>query len=238
MKVFNAPFCMLSGPLLHVSVWIFVAGSSYFDRVSCPQDGTSQVMTNPEKLFEVFTALRGRIASVVLRIAPPQEVEDIVQETYVRVCQAKNKETIREPRSFLFRTAQNLALDYVKKAESRLTSTTDLLDESAFSIESLHPDATFEQVASSEKFAQFCEAVRRLPQQCRRAFVLKKVYGRTQKEIAEDMGISESAVENHIARGMKRVQATITDMRRSVPGHRADAPVTSSVETARRGGKP
>lgn len=36
----------------------------------------------------------------------------------------------------------------------------------------------------------------------RDAFVLRKVHGYRQKEIAKQLGISESTVEKHIARGM------------------------------------
>ena len=171
-------------------------------------------MATSDGLFEIFTAIRSRIANVVLRIAPPEEVEDIVQETYVRVCQSKSKHAIRQPRSFLFRTAQNLALDHMKKAETRLTSPSDQIDELDVTLGGEPVDSTFEQVASDEKFSQFCEAVRRLPQQCRRAFVLKKVYGRTQREIAEEMGISENVVENYIARGMKRCEITLAELRK------------------------
>lgn len=171
-------------------------------------------MAKPDRLLEAFIDLRDRIVNVVLRIAPPQDVEDIVQETYVRVCKARNKMAIREPRSFLFRTAQNLALDHMKRAETRLTSSSDLLDEMHFSDDGLPIDSTLEQVASDEKFVQFCESVRRLPKQVRRAFVLKKVYGRTQREIAREMNISENVVENYIAQGMKRCEETLSVLRR------------------------
>ena len=40
--------------------------------------------------------------------------------------------------------------------------------------------------------------------QCRRAFVLKKVYGYSQREIAQELELSESTVEKHIANGVKR----------------------------------
>lgn len=189
-------------------------------------------------LFEVFTAIRSRIAGVVLRIAPPQEVEDIVQETYVRVCQSKNRKAIREPRSFLFRTAQNLALDHMKKAETRLTSTSDLLDEMIFTPDDKSEDATYEQFASDEKFAQFCEAVRQLPQQCRRAFVLKKVYGRTQKEIARTMNISENVVENYIALGMKRCEITLAELRGENDVSRRRVADKSRPKAKPQGGRP
>ena len=65
-------------------------------------------------------------------------------------------------------------------------------------------DPTYAQVASDEEFALFCEAVRSLPRQCRRAFVLKKVYGYTLKEIMAEMDLGQPTVETHIINGTKR----------------------------------
>ena len=159
---------------------------------------------NPHALFEVFAALRGRITRLVVGIVPPKEVEDIVQETYVRVCQIENKDTIREPHSFMFRTARNLALDYLKRAETRLTSGVDAIDEIELLNDTRLTDTTYAEASSDEEFSQFCDAVRHLPQQCRRAFVLKKVYGYSLREIAADMGLQESTVRNYIIAGSKK----------------------------------
>ena len=159
---------------------------------------------NPHALFEVFAALRGRITRLVVGIVPPKEVEDIVQETYVRVCQIENKDTIREPHSFMFRTARNLALDYLKRAETRLTAGVDAIDEIELLNDTRLTDTTYSEASSDEEFSQFCDAVRHLPQQCRRAFVLKKVYGYSLREIAADMGLQESTVRNYIIAGSKK----------------------------------
>jgi RNA polymerase sigma-70 factor (ECF subfamily) len=168
-------------------------------------------------------------------IVPPREVEDIVQETYVRVCQIKNKDTIREPRSFLFRTAQNLALDHLKRAETRLTSGTDDIDEYAPAAGEARDDETYAQVTSNEEFGMFCDAVRHLPKQCRRAFVLKKVYGFTLREISEEMGIGLPTVESHIVAGTKKCVRYLRDLDINSPvGDRASS--SRSAESPRGGG--
>ena len=137
-------------------------------------------------------------------IVPPREVEDIVQETYVRVCQVKHPEDIRQPRSYLFRTARNLAFDYLKRSETKYTEGMDEQDIDTLIEGRSDHDSTFDQVASNEEFALFCEAVRHLPVKCRRVFVLKKVYGYTQIEIARELAISIGTVEKHISLGIKR----------------------------------
>jgi RNA polymerase sigma-70 factor (ECF subfamily) len=150
----------------------------------------------------IFMAARDNIARMVARIVPPKEIEDIVQETYVRICQMDKREPVEQPKSFLMRTARNLAYDHLKKSETRLADGVEA--ECDFDIATLDHDEVFENIASNQEFAHFCEAVRQLPVQCRRVFVLKKVHGYSQKEIAKEMNLSQSTVEKHIAVGFKR----------------------------------
>ncbi len=162
-------------------------------------------MAAEEGIYKVYLALRSSLTRTLMRIVPPKEVEDIVQETYVRVCQIeKNGRRIKEPRAFLFKTARNLALDHLKRAETRLTISTEDLSELTVEEVAQFADQTFEEAASDEEFSLFCKAVRELPVQCRRVFVLKKVYGYSQKDIAHQFNLSENTVEKHIAQGIKR----------------------------------
>ena len=161
-------------------------------------------MSNDNPFNEIFLSFRKQLARAVSSIVPPKEIEDIVQETYVRVCQIENPAGIRHPRSFLLTTARNLAFDHIKRSESRLSQS--LEKDGELNLGELDPfvDETYQQVAGREDFSNFCEAVRLLPVQCRKVFVLKKVYGYFQREIAMELEISESTVEKHIALGMKR----------------------------------
>jgi len=135
---------------------------------------------------------------------PPHEIEDVVQETYVRLCQVSNVDEIRNPRSYLLKTVRNLALDHVKRAENRLSVRWDEDPEMGYTAANPNSDEVFQQSAAREEFAHFCEAVRQLPAQCRRVFVLKKVYGYSQREIANALDLSESTVEKHVSLGVRR----------------------------------
>jgi RNA polymerase sigma-70 factor (ECF subfamily) len=153
---------------------------------------------------KLYLASRDSLNRIVASIVPPHEIEDVVQETYVRICQAKNAEKISSKKSFMFTTAKNLALDYQKRAGTRLVDNKVDWDELEQLIENKHNDPVLNDVITNDEFSKFCEAIRQLPSQCRKVFVLKKVYGYTQKEIAKNMNISESTVEKHISSGTKR----------------------------------
>lgn len=153
----------------------------------------------PGKLAEAFLACRSLLARSVGRVVKPHDIEDIVQETFIRCFEAASQRTIRHPQSFMLRTARNLALNHVTRAEHRLTD--QVGDFSALDVYSSR-DSVEANVGARQKFLLFCRAVRTLPLQCRRAFLLKKVYGFSQREIAVFLGLSESTVEKHISKGL------------------------------------
>lgn len=157
-----------------------------------------------DEITQIFQSFRLSICRTVAKIVPIGDVEDVVQETYVRILLVDEPSKIENPKSYLFKIARNLALDNVKSAASRLTESWD---------ESMHVyavgvghdyDETFERAASSEEFGHFCEAVRQLPKQARRVFVLKKIYGYSQREIACELGIAESTIEKHISLAIRK----------------------------------
>jgi len=153
-----------------------------------------------DSLLQTFLRLRTRIARAIGRIVRPDDVDDIVQETFLRCYQASAHTTVRHPRSFMLTTARNLALNYIDLADNRLVAGVDSFDEAAVPLYRDMPGENSPEV--QERFLVLCRAVQGLPVQCRRAFVLKKVYGMSRKEIADYMGLSESTVQKHIAKGM------------------------------------
>lgn len=155
-------------------------------------------------LGATFLSCRMILMRFVSRIVPPKDIEDIVQETYIKACDIEQRDSVKQPRSLFFKIAKNLALDHIKRAEFKLSTSMEGDEFDRIVAEQQESDDTYHQVALKEEFSMFCESVRYLPVQCRRAFVLKKVYGFSQKEIAQYMDISQSTVEKHIANGIKR----------------------------------
>lgn len=146
-----------------------------------------------------FMSIRTKLARYVSRLVPPADVEDIVQDTYIRLCSIEDKTSDKYNQSFLYTVAKNLAFDHLKRAEFKLADGVD--DEAQFHSED--SDTTFDRAATQERFAAFCDAVKSMPKQCRKVFVLRKVYGFSQQEIAEHLGISINTVSNHLVNGMK-----------------------------------
>ena len=152
-----------------------------------------------ESFLSIFLGLRKRLARTIARIVRPDDIDDIVQETFLRCYRASGRSQVRHPRAFMITTARNLALNHIDLADNRLVAGVDSFDDAAVP---LYREAGEPSPEVQERFLHLCRAVRALPVQCRRAFVLKKIYGLSRKEIADYMGLTESTVQKHIARGM------------------------------------
>jgi RNA polymerase sigma-70 factor (ECF subfamily) len=102
----------------------------------------------------------------------------------------------------MLQTARNLALNHIARADA-LNHVLPDLDANDFQERVEDPNNSLESLAEGqEEFLLFCHAVRELSVECRRAFILRKIYDLPQREVALRLGISESTVEKHIARGV------------------------------------
>jgi RNA polymerase sigma-70 factor (ECF subfamily) len=108
----------------------------------------------------------------------------------------------------MVRAARNLALNYIDKSERKLkNSLEDMMetDSSAMSDALLSAESVESQCHWEEEFLAFCRAAARLPLNCRRVFILRKVYGFSQSEISEYLEITPSTIEKHVAKGIQMV---------------------------------
>jgi RNA polymerase sigma factor (sigma-70 family) len=130
------------------------------------------------------------------------DIDDIVQDAYIRVLRARESVTIESPKAFLYTTAQNIALGLLRQRKIRLHDSlaefdlTDVLDE-AIDI----PQA----VAHSQELQLLTEAIQSLPARCRQIITLRKIYGMSQKDVAARLGISEHTVEAQGTIGLRKV---------------------------------
>lgn len=66
-----------------------------------------------------------------------------------------------------------------------------------------------------EEFKVVCNAINELPSSCRKVFILKKIYGMSQKEIAAYTGLSQSTIEKHVSKGILKCARYVSDLNSS-----------------------
>ena len=138
-----------------------------------------------------------------------EDIEDLVQETYVRIYALPDFQAVGSPKALLFRIAHNLAVERARRQKTQATETmADLEALNVYSNEA-PPD---EQMDARRRFESFCAAVDRLPPLCRRVFVLRKVHKLTPAEISAVLGVSQSTIEKHVAKGLVRCRDYLREL--------------------------
>lgn len=131
------------------------------------------------------------------------DVEDVLQELYARLLDPGDGVTvvpIRSPRSFAFTVAKNLIIDLIRQHRPRelLTLSLDLMTD-ADQLEAALLAANVEEDVDAEQELQLLSAaLADAPQRSRQVFVLRKVYGYKQEEIAQALNIKINTVQRHI----------------------------------------
>ncbi|PQA87675.1 RNA polymerase sigma factor [Hyphococcus luteus] len=167
-------------------------------------DRNENPRTGQGALASAFMRYRESLRRYIARLAiRPEDVEDILQDTFVSVHRLEDAESIRSPKFYLYAVARHTAFRELKRQAARVAESIDEAietgNEPAADIAPL--DEAFE---AREHFRTLTDVVADLPPQCRRVFVLRKVFGFSHKEISATMGISISTIEKYLARAMVR----------------------------------
>lgn len=128
-----------------------------------------------------------------------QDIEDVAQEAYLRAWIAEQRQSIEQPKAFLFRVAKNLALTKLSKKSKQIT---DYIEEASASVVIQTAAAIDEELEAEQCLGLYCEAVAALPDKHRQVFLLRKVHGMAHKDIAEHMDVSCSSVEKYLRQGI------------------------------------
>lgn len=140
--------------------------------------------------------LRGSFPSV-------RDVDDLVQESYLRVWRRQARSPLACVRSFLYRVARNLAIDIVRReARSPIEQVSDLAGLDVLDHEPNAADAA----CTSDEINLLLAAIESLPPRCREVVVLHKLCGLSPGEIARELGIAEGTVHVQGAKGVRRCE--------------------------------
>ena len=137
--------------------------------------------------------------------------EDLAQEAFARIY-AIDASRLRSPQSFLYRTAHNLALDHLR--HGRIAAAEPLHGDLADRIAEHGPSAEV-RLAAKEELAMVYQAINELPPKCRQVFLLLRFEERSFKQVACDMGLSETMVRKYAVRALEYCQARVDEERRT-----------------------
>ena len=169
-------------------------------------------------------ALRARLR----RIAPQSgELDDMVAEVLARAYANPNWPGVDHGRAYLFTVARNLVIDQTRR--DKVVSFVHVVE-----FDVLQADHDLEsQLCARDELRRLQLLVDTLPQQCRRAFLLRRVHEKSVGEIAGEMGLSVSTVEKHLGKAIRLVMRALAE-REEQAGVRSERTVEADDRAAGR----
>ncbi|MCC6207836.1 MAG: sigma-70 family RNA polymerase sigma factor [Gammaproteobacteria bacterium] len=129
-----------------------------------------------------------------------QDAEDVAQQTYLHLLQHPAPGEISNPAAYLYRTAANLAIDALRRENTRLRFTETEADPDTLATSMPSPESALD---SNTRLRRFNAVIEELPELCRHAFILNKLDGLTHSEIAEQLGLSKKTVQRYILKAIE-----------------------------------
>jgi RNA polymerase sigma factor (sigma-70 family) len=178
-------------PSTPVSVW---PPKSDSDVDSEPAAGERRVEL-VERLFREHNDALVRF--VRARVGTHQEALEIAQEAYVRMLSLDEPGAVSYLRTFLFRTAANIAIDRQRRhrTQTQVTEQPQLRE----SRELRTPER---RVAGEQTLNRLHSLIAALPPKCRLSFVWHQIHGLDVATVAQRLGITESMVRKYVVRAL------------------------------------
>ncbi|MGF7149806.1 RNA polymerase sigma-70 factor (ECF subfamily) [Sphingomonas zeicaulis] len=155
---------------------------------------------------------------------PESEIDDIVQDAYVKISRLDDVSHIRTGRAYFFSTARTVLLDRVRR--DRIVRIDSLTEAEALTLADEDPGPE-RRVSARQELDRVRQLIAGLPDRCREIFELRRIQGVPQREIAARMGLPEHTIEAQAVRGLKLIMKAIAAADDSPAG----APQTRMRET-------
>lgn len=178
------------------------------------REATTDSLENHSRVIaELFRAHNDALVSfLAARLHNAQDARDVAQEAYVRLLQLDTPGALSFLRGYLFKIAENLAIDRIRHRAIRVRAAYtegllfDDLDEGS------SPERN---LLAQEELSRISERLMELSSNCRQAFIMHVFLDRPTKDIAAEMDVSDRMVRNYVTRGLLVCQAVRDEMKRN-----------------------
>ena len=174
-----------------------------------------QVKSGDQKAFELlFSIFFARLNDFARRVVKDDSVsQDIVQDVFVKVWERKAQIESLNLEAYLFRLVRNRCIDYIKHL--KVVNNQILQIQISSKYEELYridfignePYILIEQELKSK----IEKTIQGLPDRCREVFILSRMNGLKNKEIAEKLDINIKNVERHLNRALQSFRNNFTE---------------------------
>ncbi|MEC3948861.1 RNA polymerase sigma factor [Sphingobium sp. HWE2-09] len=177
---------------------------------------------------DVILPSRGLLRRRLRKILPGHmDLDDIVAEVLMRAYAVDDWRQIRNGLAFMHRIARNLLIDQARR--EAIISFDYMAD-----LDDLGKTVSYDGMLNArDELRRLENLVKKLPMQQRRAFMLRRVEEYSVADVAAEMGLSVSTVENHLSRALASIARGTMDSENHDAEH---TPARQNTKTENRGG--
>lgn len=133
------------------------------------------------------------------RLKNREDAADATQETFLRMLTVPRSILIENPQAYLFQVARSVA----RVAIARSVREGELFAEESAGLGTADDAPGQERIlAARQSLVLMAKAIAELPNRCQQVFILSRLHGLSNGEIAAELGISRNMVEKHIIRAL------------------------------------
>jgi len=173
------------------------------------------IRTGDQKAFEIlFSIYFARLNDFARNVVRDDVIsQDIVQEVFVKVWENRVQIESLNLEAFLFRLVRNRCIDYIK----HLKVVNNRMQE--IQISSKYEELYRIDFIGNEPYVLIEEelktkiekTIQNLPERCREVFILSRLDGLKNKEIAEKLDINIKNVERHLTRALQSFRKNFSE---------------------------
>lgn len=153
-----------------------------------------------ERLSDLYRNYAGWLERLLRKRFGPHDVDDLVQETYLRIVPYQTGTLVLHPKALLMRVATNLAYDRARRL--RVRTGTGLM-----SVEQAGAAAQLTAQADQAEVLLLKQLILSMPTGQREVFVLSRFAGLSYDEIAQHLGIAVKTVEWRMSKALAHCAA-------------------------------
>lgn len=132
------------------------------------------------------------------------DLDDVVQESFLRLWRVRMGQPVRYAKSLLFKVARHLVIDLARR--NQISPINPVPDLAALPVMDDGRPGPAEAACKRDEVVLLAAAIDSLPTRCREILILRKLRGVPQKEIAAQLGLSEQTVQVQVSRGVRRCE--------------------------------
>lgn len=171
---------------------------------SSPEPSATESVGNRE-IIELFQRHnRVLIETLVSRLGDYQEAKDVAQEAYARLLELERPNTVSFLRAFLFKIANNLAIDRLRaRTVARRVKSLEFFETIP------HGDSVEREAVAAEQVSLFWTSLKELPDQYRSAVLMNRIQDLSYGEIAQKLGKTERTIRRYVVTALAYCQLRI-----------------------------